>query len=280
MTATPRRKTKGRYVAYMRVSTKDQKEGLPAQRQAITTWAAKEGVVISEWYEEVVSGKLDLYQRPELVRAVGLLKEGDKLVVVRRDRLARNIVTAAICEKMAAKVGATIIATDGGDFGDGPEGLLLRTIIDAIGEYERMLIIARTKAALTAKKMRGEVIGGIPYGQRVIEGTKLLAPNPKEQAVIARILELRRAGTTHHGIVAALNESGERTRKGTPWRLILVQRILSDNGLTTPGARALWGTKRHLRAPTGRPPGRPKGSKTKRKVAPRPKVPKGNLPPE
>lgn len=278
MAATPRVK-KGRYVAYMRVSTKDQKEGLPAQRQAITTWAAREGVTISEWFEEVVSGKLDLYQRPELVRAVGLLKEGDKLVVVRRDRLARNIVTAAICEKMAAKVGATIIATDGGDFGDGPEGLLLRTIIDAIGEYERMLIIARTKAALTAKKMRGEVIGGIPYGQRLIEGTKLLAPNPKEQAVIARILELRRAGTTHHGIVAALNESGERTRKGTPWRLILVQRILADHGMTAVGERARWGSLRKRR-PTGRPPGRPKGSKTKRKAAPRPKVAKRDTPPE
>lgn len=279
MTATPRRKTKGRYVAYMRVSTKDQKEGLPAQRQAITTWAAKEGVVISEWFEEVVSGKLDLYQRPELVRAVGLLKDGDKLVVVRRDRLARNIVTAAICEKMAAKVGATIIATDGGDFGDGPEGLLLRTIIDAIGEYERMLIIARTKAVLTAKKQRGEVIGGVPYGQKLIEGTKLLMPCAPEQAIIDRILELRRAGTTHQRIVDTLNESGTFTRKGTPWRLILVQRILADHGMTAIGERARWGSLRKRR-PTGRPPGRPKGSKTKRKVAPRPKVAKGNAPPE
>ena len=43
----------------------------------------------------------------------------------------------------------------------------MRRIVDAFGEYERLLIKARTRAALRAKKARGERIGQIPYGRRL-----------------------------------------------------------------------------------------------------------------
>lgn len=269
MTTAPRVK---KTVAYMRVSTPGQKDALAAQRQSITKWATANEVHIDEWYEEIVSGKSELHKRPELVRALGRLGKGDRLVIVRRDRLARNIVTAAISEKMVAKVGASIVATDGGDFGDGPEGVLLRTIIDAIGEYERMLIIARIRAGTAAKKMRGEALSdSAPYGKRVlaIEGAttpggrplKLLVDEPKEIPIVEFILALHAKGTSHRRILAATIEAGHRNRVGNCFTLLQIQRILAANGLVEHGARSP-GAKGRQKPVPGRKPGRPKKAET------------------
>jgi DNA invertase Pin-like site-specific DNA recombinase len=43
-------------------------------------------------------------------------------------------------------------------------------IMDAAAAYERALIRARTKAALAAKRARGERSGEVPYGFRAVEG--------------------------------------------------------------------------------------------------------------
>lgn len=43
----------------------------------------------------------------------------------------------------------------------------MRRIVDAFVEYERLVIRARTRAALTVKRSRGERIGGIPYGHQL-----------------------------------------------------------------------------------------------------------------
>jgi site-specific DNA recombinase len=277
-----------RCIAYLRVSTATQKESLAAQRQAILAWAKTHGKVITEWFEEVISGKLEMHQRPQLVAAVGELKKGDTLVVWRRDRLARNIVTAAIVERLAGAQGASIIATDGGDFGDGPEGRLLRTIVDAIAEYERMLIIARTRAALAAKKARRELTGTPPYGYEVhIIGTpdkdgkgviKKLVPCVSEQITAQRIIDLRKGGMAHAKICDALTAEGRFTRSGKPFAVMQVQRVLMTAGMVAVGSRS--GRTSRRKTPTGRPPGRPKGSKNKTKSVRRRKVSQSDLPSE
>src|SRR6185312_5993720 len=61
-------------VAYLRVSTADQKLGPEAQRRAIETWAAGSDVEVVAWHaDQGISGGSDLDDRPGLVAALAEL---------------------------------------------------------------------------------------------------------------------------------------------------------------------------------------------------------------
>ena len=81
-----------------------------------------------------------------------------------------------------------------------------------------------TKEALAAKKIRGEVIGQVPYGSQR-EG-KGLQPNLYEQQVIAFIRLLREDGYSIRGIANRLND-GSIPARGTKWYPTTVARILT-----------------------------------------------------
>ncbi len=168
-------------VLYARCSTDEQPDsrlGLEAQRSAIETYCTREGLEIrSKHADEGISGSkgiaksgsLDLEARPGLMEAISELQKGDVLLVAKRDRLGRDVVLSALLERLVARKGARIISASGeGTSDDDPSSMLMRRIVDAFGEYERLLIGARTKAALKAKRDRGESCGNVPYGFRAL----------------------------------------------------------------------------------------------------------------
>ena len=84
-------------VGYTRVSTKAQGAsglGLEAQRAAIESFAAREGLTISGWFTENESGKGSdaLERRPALAAALkAAAKQGAFVVVAKLDRLSRDV---------------------------------------------------------------------------------------------------------------------------------------------------------------------------------------------
>ncbi len=215
-------------VAYLRVSTEDQHLGPEAQRAAITQWASRAGVTVAAWHTDAgVSGASELPDRPALAAAlVDLAARGaGVLVIAKRDRLARDVVVAATIERAAARHGARVISADGVGNGDTPADQFMRTILDGAAAYERALIRARTRAALAAKRARGERAGTVPWGYRAVEGGALV-PEPAEQAVAARALALRAAGLSLRRIVAALAAEGLCSRAGRILGLTQVARLV------------------------------------------------------
>lgn len=147
-----------RDVALLRVSTTDQELGPEAQGRAIETWARREGIEIRSWRLEAgVSGATPLEKRTILLRALDDLKtlRAGVLVVAKRDRLARDVVSAALIERLVERSGARLCAADGTTDAKGPEGMLLRGMTDLFASYERLIISSRTKAALAAKRGEG-----------------------------------------------------------------------------------------------------------------------------
>jgi DNA invertase Pin-like site-specific DNA recombinase len=70
-------------------------------------------------------------------------------------------------ERLVERAGARVCTADGIAAGESPEALLMRRIVDAFAEYERLAIQARTKAALAVKRSRRERISRQPpYGWR------------------------------------------------------------------------------------------------------------------
>jgi DNA invertase Pin-like site-specific DNA recombinase len=154
-------------VAYLRVSTEEQRLGPEAQRAAIESWAKREGVAVVAWHVDAgVSGGSDLADRPALIAALGELRavRAGVLVIAKRDRLARDVVVAATIERAAKACGAKVLSADGTANGDSPADIFMRTMIDGAAAYERALIRARTKTALAAKRARGERAGEVPFG--------------------------------------------------------------------------------------------------------------------
>lgn len=113
------------------------------------------------------------------------------LLVAKRDRLGRDPLVVAMIESAVQRKGARIVSAAGeGTDSDSPSDVLMRRMVDAFAEYERLVIGARTKAALQAKKIRGERVGSIPYGYQLDGDGKTLRTDVDEQAVLAQLRQL------------------------------------------------------------------------------------------
>lgn len=218
-------------VAYLRVSTEEQHLGPEAQRNAIAAWAAAAGVTIASWHTDAgIGGNKELEHRPGLVAALGSLRAAGAglLVVAKRDRLARDVGVALAIERAVQKSGAKLIAADGTGNGDTAADAFMRHILNAAAEYERALIAARTRAALAAKRARGERAGTVPFG--FLSGTDgKLRPCPVERVVVGRVRALRAAGLSLRKVAAECHRLGLRSRAGTRLSATQVHRILASD---------------------------------------------------
>ena len=194
--------------------------GLEAQRAAVEVAAKRLALPLASIFEDAgLSGAVDLESRPSLFAAVQALKRGDVLIVAKRDRLGRDLIGVAMIERSIMRKGARVVSAAGeGTEGTDAGAMMQRQILDVFAEYERRLIGQRTKAALRAKRERGERAGNLPYGYSLNADGRTLVPNPAEREVLAILAELRRAGYSQRAIAAELNRQGFTTRRGTAWR--------------------------------------------------------------
>lgn len=226
-----------RAVAYLRASKDEQKLSPEAQRAAVETWAAREGVQVASWHVDQGVCSVDpIEERPSLMAALVALREqgAGLLVVAKRDRLARDVVLSAMVERAATQSGARVVSAAGEGNGESPADAFMRTVIDGAAQYERALIRQRTKAALAAKRARGERVGSVPLGCRVALDGQALEPDPAEQAVLARVRELRREGVSLRAILARLNAEGTPARGGR-WHLTSLARLVRREAAKTGG---------------------------------------------
>lgn len=142
----------GKFVAYYRVSTNQQKEsglGLQAQKFAIATYLNGGNWKLLKEFEETESGKRK--DRPELLAAIAFcVKTKAILLIAKLDRLARN---AAFLLNLVES-GVQFVAVDMPN-----ANKLTVGIMALVAEQESDAISARTKAALQAAKARGVRLG-------------------------------------------------------------------------------------------------------------------------
>jgi DNA invertase Pin-like site-specific DNA recombinase len=215
-------------VGYVRVSTEEQSLGPAAQRAAIERWAESRGVrVVAMFEDHGISGGAPAEKRPGLLAALAALRENGAglLVAAKRDRIARDTVIAAMVEQAAGRAGATLTTADGSSDGAGPEGQLMRGIVDVFAAYERGVIKSRTRAALAVKRSRGERTGQVPYGYALAADSVRLEENAAEQAIIGQIRTMRAAGLSLRAVTAECQRRGLLSRAARPFALTQAARI-------------------------------------------------------
>ena len=147
-------------IGYARISKADGSQVIDLQRDAL----AKAGVDLEHHlYTDAASGKRD--DRSGLQACTKALRHGDALVVWKLDRLGRDLrhlvnlvgglTKRGIGLKVLAGEGASIDTTTA-------NGRLVFAIFAGLAEFERELIVERTKAGLAAARARGRS-GGRPF---------------------------------------------------------------------------------------------------------------------
>lgn len=223
----------GRFVSYLRVSTKRQGQsglGIEAQRAAVTQFLNGGNWELVTELVEVESGKKN--DRPKLAEAFAMCRAyGATLVIAKIDRLSRD---AAFLMSLR-DAGIEFIAADMPTANRMTVGVMA-----VVAENIREGISANTKAALAAAKARGQQLGAYRDGVFVgrigtADDTALARAGRTAKAeakafnlgfVIARIdpdrtLSLR-------ALAAALNEQRVPTPSGRgQWQAVQVQRTLA-----------------------------------------------------
>lgn len=243
-----------RLVAYLRVSTIEQADkgyGLDVQREAIAKAAKALGAKVVAWQaDEGKSGALDAADRPGLMGALAMLREGkaDGLIVRDLDRLARAVsVQEAVLAEVWGNQGALVFtsvppAEVPRDDPDDPMRTAMRQMRGVFHELDRRLIAKRLRDGRKVKAANGgHVNGPAPYGWRTDEPSDAnphgaLVPVPEEQAVLRQMRTLAVGGSSTREIARVLNAAGHRTKRGAEWSSPTVARIL--NRLNREGSAA------------------------------------------
>ena len=165
-------------IGYARVSTLDQT--LALQRDAL-----KEAGCDKIFADHGVSGTATA--RPGLARAMKALKPGDTLVVWKLDRLGRSLShLVQIVSQLGAR-GVNFRSLSDPIDTESAGGRLVLHMMGALAEFERSLIIERTRAGLAAAKKRGQKLGRKPTltPPQIAEARRLIEGGEKLRAVAA-----------------------------------------------------------------------------------------------
>ena len=146
-------------VGYMRVSKTDGSQVNDLQRDALLA----AGIDNRHLCEDAASGKRD--DRSGLAACLKALREGDTLIVWKLDRLGRDLrhLVNTVHDLTARGIGFKVLSGHGASIDTtSPSGKLVFGIFAALAEFERELIIERTKAGMAAARARGRN-GGRPH---------------------------------------------------------------------------------------------------------------------
>lgn len=147
-------------IGYARVSKADGSQVIDLQRDALE----KAGVDLDHYlYTDAASGKRD--DRPGLDACIKALRTNDTLVVWKLDRLGRDLrhLVNLVGDLTKRDIGLKVLAGEGASIDTTTaNGRLVFAIFAGLAEFERELIVERTKAGLAAARARGRT-GGRPF---------------------------------------------------------------------------------------------------------------------
>lgn len=139
----------GQRIGYQRVSTVEQN----TDRQL-------DGVDVDKTFSDKASGKDT--QRPQLIACLEYVREGDTLVVHSMDRLARNLEDLRRLVRELTRQGVKVEFVKenlifAGD--DSPMNTLLLSMLGAVAEFERSMILERQREGIALAKAAGKYRG-------------------------------------------------------------------------------------------------------------------------
>lgn len=186
---------------YGRVSTKEQ----TTENQRREIEAA--GYRVDDWYsDEGVSGKVSAMQRLQFAKMLDRIRDGETLVVTKLDRLGRDAQDVGATIKLLASRRIEVIVLQLGKLDlTSAAGKLMLTMLAAVAEMERDLLVERTQAGLERAKAQGKILGRRPKtNDEQRRSIKIAYSNGVTVSALAREYEVSRAS-----ILSIVNSTAE-----------------------------------------------------------------------
>ena len=142
----------GKNIAYVRVSTLEQNEA--RQREALKDYN------IDKWFIEKASGKDT--NRPKLKEMLEYVREDDTVYVEEFSRLGRSTADLLATVKAIEDAGAKFKSLKENFDTATPAGRLQMTMMAAIAEFERAMILERQREGIAIAKREGKYKGRKP----------------------------------------------------------------------------------------------------------------------
>ena len=167
-----------RTFAYCRVSS----DGQTTENQVREIASHGFGVEPQRVVAETVSGSVAARQRVGFAKLMDKLESTDVLIVTKLDRLGRNAMDVRSTVEALADIGVRVhcLALGGMDL-TSPAGKMTMGVINAVSEFERDLLIERTKSGLDRHRASGGVLG---------------RPSSLSQPIQSEVLQKRRDGVS------------------------------------------------------------------------------------
>ncbi|NQY74379.1 MAG: recombinase family protein [Candidatus Margulisbacteria bacterium] len=145
---------------YARVSTHEQDPDM--QLMALRDYAKKRDFHIFNEYVDIISGKTETRENYDRLFANVRKRKIDIVLVWRFDRFARSTKALIIALDEFSGLGVDFISYQENIDTTSPLGRAVFTIIAAIAEFEKDMIVQRVKAGLEKAKSKGQQLGRRP----------------------------------------------------------------------------------------------------------------------
>jgi DNA invertase Pin-like site-specific DNA recombinase len=174
-------------IGYARTSTVDQQAGFEAQLVELNTYGCE------RTYQEQVSA---VATRTQLAAAIDMLREGDKLVVTRLDRLARSVAHMGdLLEQIEAKGAGLVILSMGNERVDTSTatGKLILNMMVSVAQFEREMMKERQVEGIRRAQAEGKYKGRIPKAMQQADKVKALVAAGVDRVKIQEQLGMSKA---------------------------------------------------------------------------------------
>ena len=218
-------------VGYIRESTEEQDKGFSPenQKRTIEEYANKNGIKITDWYKDLVSGTQAL-KRDDFQRMIGdaMLRKFEVILVFHTSRFARNVQEARQYKDLLRKkqgIEVVFVTQHFGDF-NSPSGFLNEGVNELFDEYYSKQLSFWVRSNLMEKRRQGKQNGNPPLGyykkkigfdkekNRTLYD-KTWRVHPQEAKIVKKIFTMYATGKYSLLAVAKeMSKQGYKTKQG------------------------------------------------------------------
>lgn len=176
-----------RIALYARVSTNDKGQDPEMQLRELREYCQRRGFTIAGEYVDTMTGTKD--SRPELNRlmADAHKRRFDAVCVWKFDRFARSVSHLLRALESFQSLGIEFISFTEAIDTSTPMGKMVFTVLGAVAELERSLIVERVRAGLRNAKAKGRKLGRPRVSADAAEIAGLRAQGLSVQAIAERL---------------------------------------------------------------------------------------------
>ena len=203
-------------------------QSIEGQLRVCTDFCKQRGLTVIDTYcDRHISGRTD--ERPEFQRLIAdaKRKKFEAVVVYKTDRFARNKYDSAVYKQELKRNGIQIFYAAEA-IPDGPEGIILESLMEGLAEYYSAELAQKIKRGMHESALKCQSTGsGRPLGYRVDE-QKHFQIDPESAQTVQTIFEQYIKGESNAAICELLNSRGLRTAQGKPFNKNSINRIIKN----------------------------------------------------